>query len=306
MAPTQGIASVSITMAIPIWLAAILGVTGIIVVRVDYNLFLMKFFRNLSRSKARARLNGNKFAMIPVMLGLEEPLTFTDYDRQTESTMTITREQLAEMDGFDGAPLYLSIKRRVYDVSAGAARFYGEGKEYSNWVGRDASRSFGTGCRGGVDRTGMDCLSESLDGLTASELKEIDRWLELYETHDKYTFVGHLVDDPVNDILEQQVVDHDGQESDAVIVANDVDTSTPPVVVIDDETPLIDAHTAGRMGDMTALTAIGTKDINLLKVYDNNGWTPLHEAARNGHLEAVKFLIDHGLDKVSRYKSYVF
>jgi hypothetical protein len=34
-------------------------------------------------------------------------------------------------------------------------------------------------------------------------MKEIDRWVELYETHDKYTFVGHLVDDPVNDILEQ-------------------------------------------------------------------------------------------------------
>jgi hypothetical protein len=24
----------------------------------------------------------------------------------------------------------------------------------------------------------------------------------LYETHDKYTFVGHLVDDPVDDILD--------------------------------------------------------------------------------------------------------
>ena len=24
----------------------------------------------------------------------------------------------------------------------------------------------------------------------------------MYETHDKYTFVGHLVDDPVNDILD--------------------------------------------------------------------------------------------------------
>lgn len=41
----------------------------------------------------------------------------------------------------------------------------------------------------------------------AQELKEIDRWLELYETHDKYTFVGHLVDDPVNDILEQVAVE---------------------------------------------------------------------------------------------------
>jgi hypothetical protein len=31
--------------------------------------------------------------------------------------------------------------------------------------------------------------------------------VELYETHDKYTFVGHLVDDPVNDILEQVAED---------------------------------------------------------------------------------------------------
>jgi ankyrin repeat protein len=109
-----------------------------------------------------------------------------------------------------------------------------------------------------------------------------------------------LVDDPVNDILEQQIVNTDEQESEAVIVANDDDTSIPPVVVINDETPLIDAHTAGRMGDMAALTAIGTKDIELLKIYDRNGWTPLHEAARNGHLDAVKFLVDNGLDKVSR------
>lgn len=189
-------------MALPLWLALAIGVTGILFSPrvVDYNLLLMKFFRNLSRSKARARLHDNKYAIIPVMLGIEETMTIED--REAESQMTITREELEDMDGFDGAPLYLSIKGRVYDVSAGE-RFYGDGKDYHDWVGTDASRSFGTGCRGGVDRTGMDCLSESVEGLTAKELKEIDRWLELYETHDKYTFVGHLVDDPVNDILEK-------------------------------------------------------------------------------------------------------
>ena len=152
-------------MAIPIWIAASVGVTGVLLSRVDYNMFFMKFFRNLSRSKARARLHGNKYAMIPVMLGIEEPIKIDD-DINAENAMTVTRELLEEMDGFDGAPLYLSIKGRVYDVSAGE-RFYGEGKEYHDWVGKDASRSFGTGCRGGVDRSGMDCLSESLEGLTA-------------------------------------------------------------------------------------------------------------------------------------------
>ncbi|KAL7552869.1 hypothetical protein ACHAWF_016114 [Thalassiosira exigua] len=188
-------------MPFPGWLRATVGgAAGILLSRVDYSLFFMKFFRNLSRSKARARLHNNKYAMIPVMLGIEEPIKIKD-DIDAENAMTITREELEEMDGFEGAPLYLAIKGRVYDVSAGQ-RFYGEGKEYHEWVGKDASRSFGTGCRGGVDRTGMDCLTESLEGLTEKELKEVDRWLELYETHDKYTFVGYLVDDPVNDILD--------------------------------------------------------------------------------------------------------
>jgi len=152
-------------MPVPIWLATTLGVTGVLLARVDYNFFFMKFFRNLSRSKARARLHDNKYAMISVMLGIEEPMKIKD-DIDAENAMTITREQLEEMDGWDGTPLYLAVKGRVYDVSAGD-RFYGEGKDYHEWVGKDASRSFGTGCRGGVDRTGMDCLSESLDGLTA-------------------------------------------------------------------------------------------------------------------------------------------
>lgn len=202
-------------MAVPLWLAATVGVTGVLLSKVDYNIFFMKFFRNLSRSKARARLYNNKYAMIPVMLGIEEPIKIKD-DIDAENAMHITREQLEEMDGFDGAPLYLSIKGRVYDVSEGG-KFYAEGGEYHDWVGKDASRSFGTGCRGGVDRTGMDCLSESLEGLTDNEIREIDRWLELYETHDKYTFVGYLVDDPVDEIVEREV--HEEEENEAAEAA---------------------------------------------------------------------------------------
>jgi hypothetical protein len=50
------------------------GATGIALARIDYNMFFMRFFRDLSRSKARARLHNNKYAMIPVMLGIEKPL----------------------------------------------------------------------------------------------------------------------------------------------------------------------------------------------------------------------------------------
>jgi len=211
-------------MAVPLWLAATVGVTGVLLARVDYNIFFMKFFRNLARSKARARLYNNKYAMIPVMLGIEQPIKIQD-DIDAENAMHITREQLAEMDGFEGSPLYLSIRGRVYDVSAGG-KFYAEGGEYHDWVGKDASRSFGTGCRGGVDRTGMDCLSESLEGLTDNEMKEIDRWLELYETHDKYTFVGYLVDDPVEEIVERV-----HEENEAAAAADDLDEEDEEEVI---------------------------------------------------------------------------
>ena len=92
----------------------------------------------------------------------------------------------------------------------------------------------------------------------------------------------------------------------AMISNNDEDTT--PVMGINDTPPppLINAHKAGRMGDMAALTAIGAKNIGLLNIRDANGWTPLHEAARGGHLEAVKFLIEHGLDKVRYINSCVF
>jgi predicted heme/steroid binding protein len=176
---------------IPLWLGATLVATSGIILSprvIDYNLFFMKFFRNLSRSKARARLHNNKFAMIPVMLGIEQPLKIKD-DIYAENVMTITRDMLEEMDGYDGAPLYLSIKGRVYDVSAGH-KFYNEGKEYHEWVGRDATRSFGTGCRGGKDKLGVECLSESMEGLTEAVSS---RFYTLSSDLEKFLFLMLLV-----------------------------------------------------------------------------------------------------------------
>ncbi|KAL3810428.1 hypothetical protein ACHAXA_005636 [Cyclostephanos tholiformis] len=60
------------------------------------------------------------------------------------------------------------------------------------------------------------------------------------------------------------------------------------------------AHTAASSGDLKVLIAIATKDPELIKAKDHNGWTPLHEAVRGGHLECVKFLIKSGLDKDER------
>lgn len=60
-------------------------------------------------------------------------------------------EQEKELLFYDGvheplAPLYLAIKGRVYDVSQGA-RHYAPGRSYHSFLGRDATRAFGTGAR---------------------------------------------------------------------------------------------------------------------------------------------------------------
>lgn len=176
--------------------AVALSVSSVLVKQINLNHAAMRFFRDVSRSKARRRLHGNKHALIPILLGVEEPyVPKSAEDLDAEESLTLTREELAEYDGFEeGTPLYLSISGRVYDVSKGE-KFYGENGKYHGFVGTDATRAFATGC------TREECISSSTEGLTESELREIDRWVELYETHDKYKFVGHLVDDPVNAIL---------------------------------------------------------------------------------------------------------
>jgi hypothetical protein len=110
---------------------------------------------------------------------------------------------------------------------------------------------------------------------------------------------GEMVDLNTDDTDDINVDLSDEGASEESMISNDNDDT--PIVVINDEIPLImeDAHTAGRMGDMATLTAMARNGIELLNVHDGNGWTPLHEAARFGHLEAVKFLINIGLDKVS-------
>ena len=62
----------------------------------------------------------------------------------------------------------------------------------------------------------------------------------------------------------------------------------------------LNVHTAASSGDMDALIAIAGKNPELLRKKDNNGWNSLHEAVRGGHLGAVQFLIEKGLNKDER------
>ena len=153
------------------------------------NFMMMRLFRDLSRAKARRRRFGQEGALMSVILKREEPLPLGD----ASAGLALTLEELSEFDGRElpessegaRAPLLLAIRGRIYDVSAGTA-FYGPGRSYHKLVGKDATRAFCTGCLEPA------CLISSTDGLSEAQIKESERWIELYEHHDKYKLVGRL------------------------------------------------------------------------------------------------------------------
>ena len=57
-----------------------------------------------------------------------------------------------------------------------------------------------------------------------------------------------------------------------------------------------EAHLAAMESRPEDLLSIVSIRNQLVHAGDANGWTPLHEAARSGSVEAVKILIDHGAD----------
>merc|ERR1712190_385167 len=56
------------------------------------------------------------------------------------------------------------------------------------------------------------------------------------------------------------------------------------------------AHMAAREGDVKALEVIAKYKKSSLFQKDVNGWSPMFEASRGGHIEVMKFLMYHGQD----------
>ena len=47
-------------------------------------------------------------------------------------------------------------------------------------------------------------------------------------------------------------------------------------------------------GNLSKLQELAKVDPRLMHYADENGWTPLHEAVRSGHVDVVQFLINAG------------
>merc|ERR1711983_142186 len=56
------------------------------------------------------------------------------------------------------------------------------------------------------------------------------------------------------------------------------------------------AHSAAMNGNVSALQEIANVDPQQLHAADANGWKPIHEAARAGHVGVIELLVKHGAD----------
>ncbi|CAL4938156.1 unnamed protein product [Urochloa decumbens] len=96
-----------------------------------------------------------------------------------------TVEELSVYNGTDeGLPILLGILGSVFDVTKGRSH-YGPGGGYRHFSGRDASRAFVSG-----NFTG-DGLTDSLQGLSSSEVNSIVDWRKFY--YERYIFAGKLI-----------------------------------------------------------------------------------------------------------------
>lgn len=184
------------------------------------NLYLMGFFRDLGRIKAKnRRMQENPNAVIAgssawdILLKRDDPLEGLDFEASSSdqgSAVTFTLQELHEFgNGRDGKPIYLSVFGRVYNVTAGA-KYYGEGASYGMFAGKDVTRALCLGCKE------QECLVRSTVGLTEKQIDEGKRWLSFFQLHDKYHFMGNLegVDSEawLDDLVESTLKETEGQQ----------------------------------------------------------------------------------------------
>ncbi|KAL9615892.1 MAG: hypothetical protein Q9160_009178 [Pyrenula sp. 1 TL-2023] len=104
---------------------------------------------------------------------------------------TYTPRTLLPFNGENGAPVFLAVRGKVFDVSLGR-NFYGPGGPYENFAGRDATR--GLACQSFDEEMLTKDLEGPLDDckdLGPDEVDNLNGWDERFT--DKYLIVGKLV-----------------------------------------------------------------------------------------------------------------
>ncbi|KAK7202304.1 Cytochrome b5-like Heme/Steroid binding domain containing protein [Novymonas esmeraldas] len=99
----------------------------------------------------------------------------------TAEMRTFTAAELAKFTGDKGTPIYVSVKGKVYDCTSGAA-FYGPGKSYAVFAGKEASR-----CLGKMLISDEEA-NANWDDLAPEHMQTLDEWAAKFES--KYPVIG--------------------------------------------------------------------------------------------------------------------
>lgn len=192
-------------------IAAILASTTIFCFKDRMNVILMGLFRDLARIKARRRrMGGNQKALIfsqeelKVLFKTEDnPLddVCLTCSSEVQDLPEYTELELREFgDGRNGR-LLIGLFGRIYDVTSGA-KFYGPDGRYKGFAGRDVSFALSSGC---LEPQCLGIQRLSQNDFTDKQIAEGKRWLSFFETHDKYSFVGKLIYDSPDDIIDRMI-----------------------------------------------------------------------------------------------------
>jgi membrane-associated progesterone receptor component len=103
---------------------------------------------------------------------------------EKEPPRDFTLEQLREFNGENDKPIYVSLRREVYDVSK-AADFYGKGNSYNCFAGREASRAMAKFSFDEEDLSNID-----ISDISPFERDQLDSWVEKYKYYKGYPIVG--------------------------------------------------------------------------------------------------------------------
>ncbi|KAG5490839.1 hypothetical protein JKF63_00961 [Porcisia hertigi] len=106
---------------------------------------------------------------------------------------SFTTGDLAPFTGENGVPIYMSVKGIVYDCTSGAD-FYGPGKSYAVFAGKEVSR-----CLGKMLISDEEA-NANWDDLSPEHMQTLDEWAEKFEG--KYPVVGRF--EPDEDFYTRQ------------------------------------------------------------------------------------------------------
>lgn len=67
-------------------------------------------------------------------------------------------------------------------------------------------------------------------------------------------------------------------------------------IVCDESLGQLISHQVARYGDLISLMDLAETDFDSLHTADNNGWTPIHEAAAYGSVTSLRFLLENEAD----------